>query len=94
MMGWARAERKASRLVKDLDLDDIHDQIEALRGYVQDLSHSVGTSAQRQYGRTRDYASEAAHEAEETMKDHLAASLIIALGLGIAVGWLIRRGSE
>ena len=94
MMGLARAERKASRFIKDLDVDDIHDQIESLRDYVQELSHSAGASAHRRFDRARDYASDAAHEAEEAMKDHLAASLIIALGLGIAVGWLIRRSSE
>jgi hypothetical protein len=39
-------------------------------------------------------ASEAAHEAEETMKDNLAASLVLALGLGVAIGYFISRGKK
>jgi hypothetical protein len=42
----------------------------------------------------RDFASDAAREAEETMKDHLAASLILAVGLGILVGYFLRRGTQ
>ena len=40
------------------------------------------------------YASETAHEAEEAMKEHLAASLLLAVGLGVVVGYFIRRGTE
>jgi len=88
---------KATRLVrdvKDIDLDDLYDQLENLRDYVHELSQSVGKSASRQYGRARAYTSEAAKEAEELMKDNLAASLILALGLGLVVGYLIRRSTE
>jgi hypothetical protein len=35
-----------------------------------------------------------AHQTEEMMKDNLAASLILAVGLGVFVGYMIRRGSE
>ena len=97
MVSLARAERKAARFVRDaqdIDLDDLYDQLENLRDYVHDLSQSVGKSATRQYGRARDYASETAREAEELMKDNLAASLILALGLGLVVGYLIRRSTE
>lgn len=44
--------------------------------------------------RARNVAVEAAHEAEEAMKDNLAASLILALGLGVLVGYIIRRSTE
>ncbi len=54
----------------------------------------MGKGASRQFGRARDFASEAAHDAEEAMKDNLAASLILAVGLGVVVGYFIRRGSE
>jgi ElaB/YqjD/DUF883 family membrane-anchored ribosome-binding protein len=97
MVSLARAERKAARLVrdvKDIDLDDLYDQLENLRDYVHEFSQSVGKSASRQYGRARAYTSEAAKEAEELMKDNLAASLILALGLGLVVGYLIRRSTE
>ncbi len=43
MLSWPRAERKASRLVKDLDIEDLHDQLDSLRAYVNELSQSAGT---------------------------------------------------
>ena len=94
MMSLAKAERKAARLVNNLDIDDLYDQIETLRGYNAELSSGVGKNASRQFGRARAYASDAAHDAEETMKDNLAASLVLALGLGVIVGYFIRRGTE
>ena len=39
-------------------------------------------------------ASGAAHEAEDLMKENLAASFVLALGLGVVVGYFIRRGTE
>ena len=95
MVSLARAERKAARFVKDnLDIDDLYDQLDSLRDYVQELSASMGKSASRQFGRARAFASDAAHEAEETMKDNLAASLILAVGLGVLVGYFLRRSTE
>jgi len=95
MVSLARAERKAARFVNDnLDINDLYDQIDTLRGYVAALSSGLGKNASRQFGRARAYASDAAHEAEETMKDNLAASLILAVGLGIVVGYFIRRSTE
>jgi ElaB/YqjD/DUF883 family membrane-anchored ribosome-binding protein len=95
MLSLARAERKAARLVKDhFDVGDLHDQLDALRSYVNELSASAGKSASHQFGRARDYASDAAHEAEEAMKDNLAASLLLAVGVGVVVGYFLRRGTE
>ena len=97
MVSLARSERKAARLVrgaKDIDLDDLYDHLENLRDYVHELSQNVGKSASRQYARARAYTSETAQEAEELMKENLAASLILALGLGLVVGYLIRRSTE
>jgi ElaB/YqjD/DUF883 family membrane-anchored ribosome-binding protein len=95
MLGLARAERKTSRFVKDtVDIDELYDQLDTLRDYVAELTSSAGRGASRQFGRARDFASEAAQEAEEAMKDNLAASLILALGLGIVVGYFLRRGTE
>ena len=67
-------ERKPSRFARDLDLGDVHDQLDALRGFVQELSQSVGHEASSSYGRARALAAEAARDAEETMKDNLAAA--------------------
>jgi ElaB/YqjD/DUF883 family membrane-anchored ribosome-binding protein len=91
---WGLAERKTSRFGRDLDMDDLYDQIDTLRGYVQDLSRSAGKSAGHGYERARDLASVAAHDAEDTMRDNLAASLVVAMGLGVVVGYFLRRGTE
>ena len=97
MVSLARSERKAARFVrgaKDIDLDDLYDQLENLRDYAHQLSQSIGKSASRQYGRARAYTSQAAKEAEELMKDNIAASLILIIGLGLVVGYLIRLSTE
>jgi hypothetical protein len=95
MLSLARAERKASRFVKDnLAIDDLYEQLETLRDYVQELSASAGKNASRQFSRARTLAADAAQDAEETMKDNLAASLVLAVGLGILVGYFLRRGTE
>jgi hypothetical protein len=95
MVSLARAERKATRFVKDnLDVADLYDQLDSLREYVQELSASAGRNASRQFGRARAFASDAAHDAEEAMKDNLAASLILALGFGVLVGYFLRRSTE
>jgi len=94
MVSLTRAESKAARFVKNLDIDDLHDQLDTLRAYVHELSQSAGRNATDQFGRARKVAVEAAHEAEEAMKDNLAASLILALGLGVLVGYIIRRSTE
>ena len=86
MLNLAKAERKAARLVNSLDVDDLYDQIETLRSYVAELSSGLGKNASRQFGRARAYASDTAHDAEEVMKDNLAASLVLAVGLGVLVG--------
>ncbi len=94
MLNLAKAERKAARLVNNLDVDDLYDQIDALRGYVAELSSGLGKNAGRHLGRARAYALDTAHDAEDVMKDNLAASLVLAVGLGVLVGYFIRRGSE
>lgn len=95
MISWAGAERKAARLLKgNLDIDDLYNEIEGLRDSVRALSARAGQSASRRYDRARDSAAETWDDAEEAMKDHLAASLLLAIGLGIVVGYFIRRGTE
>jgi ElaB/YqjD/DUF883 family membrane-anchored ribosome-binding protein len=91
---WGLAERKTSRFGGNMSLDDVYDQLDALRGYVQDLSRGVSSRANSSYGHARDFASDTAQEAEELMKDNLAASLVLALGLGVAIGYLISRSGK
>jgi ElaB/YqjD/DUF883 family membrane-anchored ribosome-binding protein len=91
---WGRAENKASRFLKQLDAQDLHDQLDAVREYLQDLTGSFSKIANRQLGQARGRAVDRVQEAEELMKDNLAASLVVALGVGVLVGYLIRRGTE
>jgi ElaB/YqjD/DUF883 family membrane-anchored ribosome-binding protein len=91
---WGFAERKPARFGSNLDLNDVYDQLDTLRGYVQDLSQSAGKSASHSYGQARKMASDTAHEAEDLMKDNLAASLLLTLGFGVAIGYLISRSTK
>jgi ElaB/YqjD/DUF883 family membrane-anchored ribosome-binding protein len=92
---WGRAaESKTSRFLKELDTQDVYDQLDAVRDYLGDLTTSVSKIANRRLGPARHRAADSVHEAEELMKDNLAASLVVALGVGVLVGYLIRRGTE
>ena len=93
-MSWGRSEDRASRYLKELEVQDLREQIDNLRSYVKDLTGSFGRIANRQLGRARHRAVDAAEEAEEIMRDNLAASLIISLGVGVLIGYMIRRGTE
>ena len=77
-----------------LDIEDLYEQLNSLRDYVQQFSASMGKGVSRRYGHASDFASETAREAEEAMKDNLAASLIVALGVGVLVGYFLRRSTE
>ncbi len=93
-MNWGRAERETGRVLKALDTEDLYDQLDSIRDSLKGLSRTFGKNAHHQLDRARDYASETAADVEDAMKDHLAASLVIALGLGVAIGYLIRRETE
>ena len=87
-------ERRARSMKDSFNIEDFYGQLGSLREQLQELAASAGKSTRWQYGRARDVATEAADEAEEAIRDNLAASLIVALGIGLVVGYLIRRGSE
>ena len=94
MVSWSKAERKAGGFIKELDTDDLYDQLDTMRAYLKELTGAFGKIANRQWGRARELAGDTAHDTEDLMKDNLAASLILALGLGVFIGYMIRRGSE
>jgi hypothetical protein len=93
MASWVGAERK-SRSLKELDVGDLYDQLESMGAYLKELTSGFGKTTSRQFGRARDVVADTAHDAEATMKDNLAASLILAVGLGMIIGYMIRRSSE
>ena len=89
---WGKtAETKAGRFLKDLEAQDVYDQLDSVRDYLGDLTTSFSKIANRRVGHARGRALDTA---EELMKDNLAASLVVALSVGVLVGYLIRRGTE
>jgi ElaB/YqjD/DUF883 family membrane-anchored ribosome-binding protein len=93
-MSWVDRGRDAGRFLKDIEVKDLQEQLDAVRDYLRDLKASFGKIASRQWGHARGRAVDTVQEAEEMMKDNLAASLVVALGVGVLVGYLIRRGTE
>jgi ElaB/YqjD/DUF883 family membrane-anchored ribosome-binding protein len=65
-----------------------------VRDYLRDLTTSFSKIANSQWGHARGRAIDTVQDPEEMMKDNLAASLVVALGVGVLVGYLIRRGTE
>lgn len=94
MVSWAKTARASGRHLKELDVDDLHDRLSAVGAYLNDLTRAFGKMANRQWGNARELVTDTADDAEETIKGNLAASLILAIGLGVLVGYMIRRGSE
>jgi hypothetical protein len=93
-MNWVKAERRSGKFLKELDADDFYDQLDIIGSYLKQLTSAFGKTASRQWGRARDVAIDSAHDAEGAMKDNLAASLIIAVGLGVVIGYMFGRSSE
>jgi hypothetical protein len=82
MVSWSKAERKAGGFIKELDTDDLYDQLDNVRTYLKELRGAFGKIANRQWG----HAIDTAHDTGDLMKGNLAASLILALGLGVFIG--------
>jgi hypothetical protein len=94
MVNWKKAEREPGRFLKELDFDEIYDQLDSIRGYLRDLAGSFGRKTSREWSRARDLVADTAGDAEETMKENLAASLILAIGIGVLIGYMIARRTE
>jgi hypothetical protein len=90
MVNWGRAERSPVTALETLEVEDLCEQLDSIRSRLKDLSRSLSGDVHRQFGRARHLAAETAEEAEETMKEHLAASM----ALGVAIGYLLRRETE
>ena len=93
-MSWVDRGRDAGRFLKETEAKDLQEQLDAVRDYLRDLTTSFSKIANRQWGHARGRAIDTVQEAEDMMKDNLAASLVVALGVGVLVGFLIRRGTE
>jgi hypothetical protein len=100
-LNWTKVQHKSGRFLKELDSDELYDQLNAIGSYLNQigsylnqLTAAFGKTANRQWGRARDLAVDTAHDAEGAMRDNLAASLLIAIGIGVAVGYMIGRSSD
>ena len=89
MLGWN--DRKSSRY---LDPEDFYDQLDSMRSYLGDLTRSVSKSTKSGASSAKSYVTHTADDAEELMKDNLAASMLLAVGVGVVVGYFLRRSSE
>jgi len=94
MTNWADRGRDAGRLLKEIESKDLKEQLDAVRDYLSDLAGSLNKIAKRQWGNTRNRALDTAIEAEEIMKENFAVSLVVALGVGVFVGYLLRRSTQ
>ena len=91
MVSWSGTERKLGGSLKEVHVADLYDQLDTIGAYLKELTGAWGRMANGQWGRARHLVADTAHDAEQTMEDHLAASLIIAIGLGVLVGYMIGR---
>lgn len=94
MVRWSGAERKSSGFLKEVNVADLYDQLDTVGAYLKELTGALGKLANRQWGRARHLVADTARDAEETMEDHLAASLIIAIGVGVLLGYMIGRATK
>lgn len=74
--------------------DEIHAELNAMRSTLRSLSQALAQASRRRAGTMRSYASETVDEAEEVMKEHLAASVLLAAGLGVLVGYFLRGNTR
>jgi hypothetical protein len=77
--------------LKSVDADDVYEQLDSIRNYLNSLSKAWTKSGRRQIQRTRELAVDRAADAEEIMKENFLTSLVLTLGIGIAIGYLIGR---
>ena len=73
------------------DLDDVTDQIDAIRADLQNLTSTVGSLAKTQMRRAQDMTLETAAEAEDAIRRNPLQSVGIAAGLGFLFAVLSRR---
>jgi ElaB/YqjD/DUF883 family membrane-anchored ribosome-binding protein len=93
-MSWVDRGRDAGRYLKEVDVKDLQERLDAVRDYLGDLTGVFRKIANRQWGTARGRAIDTVQEAEEMMRDNPGVSLVIALGVGVLVGYLLRRGTE
>ncbi len=73
------------------DAEDLAQQIDAIRGDIQNLTSTVSRIAGKQLNRAQDKAMETASEAEDVIRKNPLQAVAIAAGIGLLLGILTRR---
>lgn len=73
------------------DAEELAKQVDAIRADLQNLTSTVKNIAGKQLNRAQDKAIEAAHDAEEAIKQNPLTAVAIAAGLGFLFGVFTRR---
>lgn len=81
----------SKRNAEDRDVNDLANQVDAIRAEIQSLTSTVGRIAGKQINRAQDKAMETAQEAEDAIKRNPLAAVGIAAGLGFLFGVFTRR---
>ena len=87
-------DRETGRLLKRIDIPDLSDQLDVVRDYLQELASSFSKIANRRWRNARERTLDTVEGTSEIMKENPAASLVMALGVGLLIGYLIRRGTD
>jgi ElaB/YqjD/DUF883 family membrane-anchored ribosome-binding protein len=81
-------------LLKRIDISELSDQIDVVRDYLQELASSFSSIANRRWRNARERTLDTVEGTSEIMRDNPAAPLVMALGVGLLIGYLIRRGTD
>ena len=92
MASWINTERRKS--LRSADFEDIARQLSAAASYLGQLTRNTGEETSRQIDQARDVFSDAASDAHETLRENAVASVVLAAGVGLVVGYLIGRSSD
>ena len=76
---------------RNRDAEDLAQQIDAIRGDLQNLTSTVSRIAGKQLNRAQDKAIETASEAEDAIRRNPIQAVAIAAGVGLLLGILTRR---
>jgi ElaB/YqjD/DUF883 family membrane-anchored ribosome-binding protein len=87
-------DRETGRLLERIDIPDLSDQRDVVRDYLQELASSISKIANRRWRKALERTLDTVEGTSEIMRDNPAASLVMALGVGLLIGYLIRRGTD
>ena len=76
-------DRETGKLLRRIDIRDLSDQFDSVRDYLQELASSFSNIANRQSRNTRERTLDTVEGTSEIMRNNPAASLVMALGVGL-----------